>query len=91
MLSEVEEYFRVCHDFPAQSDDSSEPSGRCSMEGLLQQWNARLQMAQVGPVACHHLDFFFFNRRIMALVAMAGHEIECEFLVCIDPGSILMS
>ncbi|XP_076443272.1 serine/threonine-protein kinase ATR-like isoform X2 [Babylonia areolata] len=46
MLSEIEEYFRVCHDFPAPSEDSSEPSGRCSMQALLQQWNARLQMAQ---------------------------------------------
>ncbi|KAL8622808.1 hypothetical protein ACOMHN_026929 [Nucella lapillus] len=46
MLSEIEDYFRVCHDFPAPSEDSSEPSGRCSMQDLLHQWNSRLQMAQ---------------------------------------------
>lgn len=47
MLSELEEYFRVCHDFPMRSEDSSESSGHCSLEGLLKQWDARLQMAQV--------------------------------------------
>ncbi|KAK7486773.1 hypothetical protein BaRGS_00021920, partial [Batillaria attramentaria] len=46
MLGELEEYFRSLHDFPPRSEDSSEPSSQYSLAELLDQWDARLQMAQ---------------------------------------------
>nr|KAG5699555.1 hypothetical protein BaRGS_033751 [Batillaria attramentaria] len=50
MLGELEEYFRSLHDFPPRSEDSSEPSSQYSLAELLDQWDARLQMAQeAGP------------------------------------------
>ncbi|XP_025077039.1 serine/threonine-protein kinase ATR-like isoform X1 [Pomacea canaliculata] len=46
MLSELEDYFHVCHNFSASSSDSSEPLVQSSQEELLRQWNCRLQMVQ---------------------------------------------
>ena len=83
MLSEIEEYFRVCHDFPTRSEDSSEPSGRCSMEGLLQQWHARLQMAQVSAACDMILSdycialFLHFSMNKCVHVCGRSHLLTC--------------
>lgn len=75
MLSELEDYFHVCHNFSASSSDSSEPLVQSSREELLRQWNCRLQMVQVKFMLCELCSAFIITLLLFV------HVVEYALLV----------